>query len=503
MLHAIPTNDEELLDLYERARSLLERRDLSDSERTLISALVVAVRGMKCVKNEAAAAAAIDAARRAASPEAIAAIDEVAARAATCAEGAAVLATREPMPIELPFAPHTTVLIDVSLLDPHPLNPRLALSAQVITGLGAMMRVFGFDPNHALVVRRKGERFEVIEGHHRLAAAKDVGLTDVPCTIVEASDADVALRLATANVQAPLSKLEHALHSLRIEELGISVGDYATYCGIGEGNLSRYRAGARVVEALIQAEQIEIRDVTDLSRDMAEHLAAIARVPRDHWAQLVFECVELHLSVARIRERVEEIRGDQAGDPLSRNGETAPSPSTMPSMVAIAAPAIEQPPRPEGRGAEVTAPASEVDPSASRRSLDPGDIAGDADLEKQATVVAAPDTTTAAVQGMTNGRVASARRTIEGAVVRERQAASVPPDAGVGEAKASAKTARAGAPPPVPVQALNEILDRAEKLVASVSAELQDQRVIDKLELLSACLADVRTLLGGDAQRPT
>ena len=79
---------------------------------------------------------------------------------------------------------HKTIVLD-RIKDPAaPL--RSDLSHEAVNDLVQSIKQVGIiEP---LVVRKKGDDFEVIAGHRRLVAAGIAGLTEVPCIIVKASD---------------------------------------------------------------------------------------------------------------------------------------------------------------------------------------------------------------------------------------------------------------------------------------------------------------------------
>ena len=77
-------------------------------------------------------------------------------------------------------------VISLDLID-DPVRPlRSDLSPESVAELVASIRQWGvIEP---LVVRRKGERFEVIAGHRRLVSAGIADLAQVPCYIINVSD---------------------------------------------------------------------------------------------------------------------------------------------------------------------------------------------------------------------------------------------------------------------------------------------------------------------------
>ncbi len=213
---------------------------------------------------------------------------------------------RGPAPIPVaPVAEGTVQWIDIDLIDPHPMNPRIPHESEVSNSLAAQMERDGrASPNHPLVVRRIGARFQTLSGNTRLGSGMKARMRQMPVIVIKATDAEALVYLASANVQEPLSALEQGLHSIKAEEVGVTVRDYAARCGLQPPNLSRYRKGARVFLA--------VRDELDrynviLLRDRAEHLAAIEKAPQEQWARLARLCVDEKWSLIETKRQVEAI----------------------------------------------------------------------------------------------------------------------------------------------------------------------------------------------------
>jgi ParB-like chromosome segregation protein Spo0J len=117
------------------------------------------------------------------------------------------------------------VLIPLDQLRPHPDNPRLFERAEVVGQIAFQIgRVGGFDPAYALLVRPLGDAFQIVTGHHRLAAGRACGLDAVPCWVREMDDDEAFMALVLANSQSEFLPLERGLHALRS---GTGVREYA------------------------------------------------------------------------------------------------------------------------------------------------------------------------------------------------------------------------------------------------------------------------------------
>ncbi len=71
-------------------------------------------------------------------------------------------------------------------IDPNPLQPRIAFDPARLQELSDSIRVNGVI--QPLIVRRNGERFQLIAGERRLRAAKLAGLQDIPVIVQDLAD---------------------------------------------------------------------------------------------------------------------------------------------------------------------------------------------------------------------------------------------------------------------------------------------------------------------------
>jgi ParB family transcriptional regulator, chromosome partitioning protein len=107
--------------------------------------------------------------------------------------------------------------VDIEKISPSPFQPRRAFDEAKLQELAMSIRNQGII--QPLVVRPKGERFELIAGERRWRAAMKAGLTRVPVVVREASDHD-ALQLALIeNLQREdLNPVEEATGYRRLQE---------------------------------------------------------------------------------------------------------------------------------------------------------------------------------------------------------------------------------------------------------------------------------------------
>jgi ParB family chromosome partitioning protein len=127
-------------------------------------------------------------------------VDEIAEHAA------ATLRIHEPPAEETPLAERTTAApqseipkVDVSLIDDNPFQPRRRFDEAEIASLAESLQEH--DMLQPILVRRVGDRFQLISGERRLRAAIKAGWTTVPAQIREADDRLVAELALVENLQ--------------------------------------------------------------------------------------------------------------------------------------------------------------------------------------------------------------------------------------------------------------------------------------------------------------
>jgi DNA modification methylase len=163
------------------------------------------------------------------------------------------------------------------------------LRDDVVDSIAEQLRLSGrFEPEHALLIRPVGERYQIVSGHHRVEAAKKAGLATVFAWVRDMGDDAAFMSLVLANAQGELSPLEigmHALTAVPVEKGGRGkkggLSAYAKAIGKAQQTVSEYRAGAEVLSAC------ESHRSSSEFLDKAKHLAAIHKAPEPAWPLLV------------------------------------------------------------------------------------------------------------------------------------------------------------------------------------------------------------------------
>ncbi|RMF87966.1 MAG: ParB/RepB/Spo0J family partition protein [Planctomycetota bacterium] len=99
--------------------------------------------------------------------------------------------------------------LDVDRIDPNPFQPREQFDDAEIAALADSLKSHGL--LQPLIVRKAGERYQLVAGERRLRAAKEAGWKRVPVRIIEADEREMAELAIVENLQRKdLNPLEKA-----------------------------------------------------------------------------------------------------------------------------------------------------------------------------------------------------------------------------------------------------------------------------------------------------
>lgn len=158
-------------------------------------------------------------------------------------------------------------LINPSLIDPHPDNPRKNIGD--VTDLAASIKANGL--LSPLSVVPNGSRYRVIAGHRRLAACKQAGTGAVPCFVLQLDPLQQLEAMITENCQREqLTVLEEADAIQGMLDLGATTASVAHRLG-RSGDYVRDRAKAASIDNEVRATRDDFGQLT------IGQLVAIAR----------------------------------------------------------------------------------------------------------------------------------------------------------------------------------------------------------------------------------
>jgi ParB family transcriptional regulator, chromosome partitioning protein len=144
----------------------------------------------------------------------------------------------------IPGAPETAegsaglLEVPVNAVAPNPKQPRTRWDEEEIDALAASIREVGI--LQPIVVRRSGERFELVAGERRLRAAKVAGLATVPVVLRDTDDSDLLREALIENIHrqdlGPI-ELAEAFRQL-LEELGLKQEELADRVGVSRSHIA-------------------------------------------------------------------------------------------------------------------------------------------------------------------------------------------------------------------------------------------------------------------------
>jgi ParB family chromosome partitioning protein len=132
---------------------------------------------------------------------------------------------------EILAAPDTAGTIAIDVIDPNPLQPRRVFQQEKLAELAQSIRANGIV--QPLVVRKSGDRFQLVAGERRWRAAKLAGLSQVPAVVQDIPDDHLLEITLIENIQREdLNPIETAIAFQRMAtELDISPEDIGQRTG--------------------------------------------------------------------------------------------------------------------------------------------------------------------------------------------------------------------------------------------------------------------------------
>jgi ParB family chromosome partitioning protein len=195
--------------------------------------------------------------------------------------------------------------VPLGALDPNPFQPRSTIDAARLAELAASVRESGIV--QPILVRRHGERYQIIAGERRFRAAQALGLRTVPVTVRDVDDEHLLELALVENIQREeLNAIEEAqaFHRLQ-EEFRLTQEEIARRVG-------RDRTTVANTLRLLRLPR-ELREMVVASRLDAGHARALLALERvDDQLALGREAARKGLSVRDVERRVALLRAPRA-----------------------------------------------------------------------------------------------------------------------------------------------------------------------------------------------
>ncbi len=185
---------------------------------------------------------------------------------------------------------------------PTPLQPRSEFRGERLQELIDSIRVHGII--QPLIVRKRGEKFELIAGERRWRAAKEVGLQEAPVIVRTASDQDVLELALIENLQREdLNPIEEAQAFSRLaKEFGLKQEEIAQKVGKSRAaiaNSMRLLELAAEVQSWLMQGRISVghaKVLLSIKSHEEQTLIAHLIVKHNHTVRAAEKLVAKHLS---------------------------------------------------------------------------------------------------------------------------------------------------------------------------------------------------------------
>lgn len=200
--------------------------------------------------------------------------------------------------------------IALDRISPNPDQPRKHFDEQEIRALAGSIREHGI--LQPLVVRSRGDGYELIIGERRWRAAQQAGLREVPTVVLDASDRAVVEMALVENVQrADLNPMELA-RAFRVlaDDEGMTHEQVGQRVGLDRATVSNH---LRLLELSASLQN----DLVTQALSMG-HAKAILQAPEEHRQELRDRVVRERLSVRATEElsrRIASIASSDASKP--------------------------------------------------------------------------------------------------------------------------------------------------------------------------------------------
>jgi ParB family transcriptional regulator, chromosome partitioning protein len=200
--------------------------------------------------------------------------------------------------------------VDVNRIDSNPEQPRQEFDPAEMQLLTESLTAHGL--LQPVVVRRVGERFQLIAGERRLRAAVQAGWTEVPVNVVEADDREVAELAIIENLhRKDLNPLEKAQSFQRyLEQYGSTQEDLAKRLGIDRSTIANLIRLLELPEA--------VQDAIRQGNITQGHARALLPLGEEHEQVAFSERIQREgLNVRQTEAMVQEMIDAADAEPLS------------------------------------------------------------------------------------------------------------------------------------------------------------------------------------------
>lgn len=199
--------------------------------------------------------------------------------------------------------------INIDLIIPNRFQPRLTFDEKTLNELAASIKEHGII--QPLVLRRLGDKFEIIAGERRYKAATLAGLTEVPAIISNIDDNKSAELALVENVQRKnLNSLEEAKSYKKIlDKEGLTQEELAKKIGVSQSTVANK---LRLLNLTMEAQDALMNE--KISERHARSLLTVTdpKVQVD----LLNRVINERLTVRQLDDEIKKINGEIVFEPM-------------------------------------------------------------------------------------------------------------------------------------------------------------------------------------------
>ena len=129
-----------------------------------------------------------------------------------------------------PPASHPMVDVPLDRLVAHPLNANEMAPDRLVKLRNNIRRTGNYPPVIVRVHPEHPDRFEILDGHHRVGVLRDLGYATACCQVWDVDDREAKILLATLNrlqgEDVPIKRaelLDQLLHDIRVDDLALII----------------------------------------------------------------------------------------------------------------------------------------------------------------------------------------------------------------------------------------------------------------------------------------
>ncbi len=199
--------------------------------------------------------------------------------------------------------------INIDSIVPSPYQPRQEFSEEEIETLAQSIEKHGL--LQPLVVRRKGNKFELIAGERRLRALKSLGKETAPAIVLEVSDTEAMALAIVENIQRKdLSLWEMAMSIKKLKETtGMTLDEMASILGKSKSHISNILRIFKLPQEILDLLKVYPDKLT------LSHIKLLMEIKNPTWQITMAEkVVSEGMSTRELEEEVNAIKYIQNGD---------------------------------------------------------------------------------------------------------------------------------------------------------------------------------------------